>query len=349
MDARVGVAVVGATGYAGVEAVRLLASHPHVTCTYLASHSQAGQSLSALYPHLAALGELPLDPVDVAAIAARAEVAFLSLPARQSLDLAPRLLAQGVKVIDFGADFRLRDRDAYAAHYGGPHSAVAWLERAVYGLPEFHRAALRDAALVANPGCFPTATALALWPALRAGLVDADGIVVDAKSGATGAGRQPTQTTHYPEVDGGVTAYNIAGAHRHTPEIEQELAVAAGRPVTVTFTPHLLPMSRGLLATCYARLTRPLTNAGALDAYLEAYGHEVFVHVLREGLPQTKAVTASNAAHVAVRVDARAGCLVAICAIDNLGKGAAGTAIQNLNVMCGLDEAAGLSRCGVYP
>ena len=343
------VAVVGATGYAGMEAVRLLAAHPHAACAYLASHSQAGRTLTEIYPHLLPLGDLPLEPVDPEAIAACAEVAFLALPARESLDLVPRLLQRGVRVVDFGADFRLRDATAYARYYGGAHTAPDYLRQAVYGLTEAHREEVRAARLVANPGCYPTAAVLALWPALRAGLVSPQGIVVDAKSGVTGAGRQPTQETHFPEVDGGVGAYAVAGAHRHTPEIEQELALASGGPVRLTFTPHMLPASRGLLATCYAPLVRPVTRQEALAVYNAAYASEPFVQVLPTGLPQTKAVAGSNSAHVAVAVDARAACLVALCAIDNLGKGAAGAAIQNMNVMCGLEETAGLPRVGIYP
>jgi N-acetyl-gamma-glutamyl-phosphate reductase len=343
------VAVVGATGYAGVEAVRLLAAHPQARCTYLASHSQEGRLLGEIYPHLLALGPLPLQPVDVDAIASAADVALLALPARESLDLAPRLLERGLRVIDFGADFRLRDAATYARTYGGPHTAPEWLGKAVYGLTEWHRDEVRAARLVANPGCYPTAALLALWPALQAGLVAPAGIVVDAKSGVTGAGRQPTQHTHFPEVDGGMGAYAVAGAHRHTPEIAQELARAAGQSVRLTFTPHLLPTSRGLLASCYAPLRAPTGGAEVLALYREAYAGAPFVQVLERGLPQTKAVSGSNLAQLAVAVDADAACLVALCAIDNLGKGAAGSAIQNLNVMCGLEETAGLPRVGLYP
>jgi N-acetyl-gamma-glutamyl-phosphate reductase len=332
MSMAVQVAVVGATGYAGAEAVRLLAQHPEASCA-----------------HLGALGDLRLEPVDPAAIAARAQVALLSLPARQSLELAPELLRRGVRVIDFGADFRLRDPEAYARHYGGPHTAPEWLREAVYGLTELHRAEVRTARLVANPGCYPAAAVLALAPALRAGFVEPAGIVIDAKSGVSGAGRQPAPHLHFPEIDGSVAAYAVAGAHRHTPEIEQELARAAGQPVRVTFSPHLVPMARGLLATCYARLVRPVAEAEVRAAYQEAYRGEPFVQVLAEGLPQTKAVAGSNVAQLAVAVDARAGCLVALAAIDNLGKGAAGSAIQNLNVMFGLEETLGLPRVGLYP
>jgi N-acetyl-gamma-glutamyl-phosphate reductase len=343
------VAIVGATGYAGVEALRLLAQHPAARVTYLASHSQAGQRIGDVYPHLGPAGEAPLRPVDVEAIAAEADVALLSLPARQGLELAPQLLRRGVRVIDFGADFRLKDAEAYARYYGGPHTAPELLREAVYGLTEFHRAEVAGARLVANPGCYPTAALFALWPALAAGVVLPEDIIVDAKSGVSGAGRQPTPTGHLPEADDNVFPYKIAGEHRHTPEMEQELSLAAGRPVRVSFSPHQVPMSRGLVATCYARLGRELDTAAVQALYREAYAGEPFVQVLERGLPSTKATMGSNAVHVAVRADLRAGRLVAVAAIDNLGKGAAGQAVQNLNRMFGLDETAGLPRVGLYP
>lgn len=343
------VAIVGATGYAGVEAFRLLLAHPAAAVTYLGSHSQAGQTIGAVHPHLGRAGGARLQPVDVDAIAAVADVALLSLPARQSLELAPALCARGVRVIDFGADFRLREAAAYAAFYGGAHSAPEWLARSVYGLTEFHRAELPGARLVANPGCYPTAALLALWPALAAGAVLGEDIVIDAKSGVSGAGRQPAQSGHLPDADDNVWPYKIAGEHRHTPEIEQELSLCARHPVTVTFSPHQVPMSRGLLATCYARLARPWTTAAASAHYVDAYAAEPFVEVLQDGLPATKSTMGANFAQVAVRVDARVGRLVAVCAIDNLGKGAAGQAIQNLNAMFGLDETLGLPRVGLAP
>ncbi len=343
------VAIVGATGYAGVEAVRLLAGHPRAEITYLGSHSQAQHALAAVHPHLGALGHRMLEAPDAAVIAERADVALLALPARGGLALAPDLLARGVRVIDFGADFRLRDAATYAEYYGGPHTAAAWLERAVYGLTEFHRAALSEARLVANPGCYPTAALFALWPAVAAGAVDPLDVIIDAKSGASGAGRQPVQPLHFSELAENLWPYKLAGAHRHGPEIEQELAVAAGEPVRVTFSPHQVPMARGLLATCYARLRRPWDDAAATAHYRQAYAGEPFVQVLDGPLPATKATLGSNLVQVAVRVDARSDRLIAVAAIDNLGKGAAGQAVQNLNCMFGLEETLGLPRVGLVP
>ena len=343
------VAIVGATGYAGVEAFRLLAGHPGAEVTYLGSSSQAGVTLGSVYPHLGPAGETRLEAVDPEAIARRAQVALLSLPARQGLELVPRLVAAGCRVIDFGADFRLRDLQAYAHYYGGAHTAPECMAQAVYGLTEFHREEIGPATVVANPGCYPTAAIFALWPALRAGGVAPDGLIVDAKSGASGAGRQPTASGMLAEQEANVWPYKVAGSHRHTPEVEQELTLAAGRPAAVLFTPHQVPMSRGLLATCYARLARPWSDADAQATYREAYAGEPFVQVLADRLPSTRATLGTNNVQVAVRVDERRGYLVAMAAIDNLGKGAAGQAVQNLNRMFGLDETLGLPRIGLVP
>ncbi len=343
------VAIVGATGYAGVEAVRLLLGHPSAQVTYLASHSQPGVPIGDAYPHLGRAGAMRLEPVDVPRIAAAADVALLSLPARQALLLAPTLVAAGVRVVDFGADFRLRDLEAYAAYYGGAHTAPELAAAAAYGLTEFHREEIARAALVANPGCYPTAAIFALWPALRAGTVDPATLVVDAKSGASGAGRQPVSSGQLAEQEANVWPYKVAGAHRHTPEMEQEMGLAAGGAARVLFTPHQVPMSRGLLATCYGRLTRSWSEDEAQETYRRAYADEPFVELLERGLPATRATLGSNSVHVAVRVDARSGYLVAMAAIDNLGKGAAGQAIQNVNRMFGLDETLGLPRVGLVP
>ena len=343
------VAIIGATGYAGVEAFRLLAGHPGAEVTYLGSSSQAGATLGSVYPHLGAAGAARLEPVDPEAIAGRAQVALLSLPARQGLELVPRLLAAGCRVIDFGADFRLRDLEAYAHYYGGDHTAPECLATAAYGLTEFHRDEIAHAPVVANPGCYPTAAIFALWPALRAGRVEPEGLIVDAKSGASGAGRQPHGNGMIAEQEANVWPYKVAGGHRHTPELEQELTLAAGRPAQVLFTPHQVPMSRGLLATCYARLAGPWSDAGAQALYRDAYAGEPFVEVLDERLPATRATLGTNNVQVAVRVDERRGHLIAMAAIDNLGKGAAGQAVQNLNRMFGLDETLGLPRIGLVP
>lgn len=347
---RIPVAVVGATGYAGAEAVRLLAEHPRAFPAYLASHSQPGVRLSAVYPHLAALGDAILQPVDPDRIAAAAPVAILALPARASFSLASALVARGVRVIDLGPDFRLHDPEVYARYYGGPHEAPSLLAQSVYGLAETAREPIREARLVAVPGCYPTAALLALWPAVAEGLLDLQDVIIDAKSGVSGAGRSLALAYHFGEANENLSPYALAGAHRHTPEIEQALRAWTGRPVAVTFSPHLVPMTRGLLATCYARLVRPVDTADVVAIYRSRYSTCPFVHVLDgEALPATKHVLGSNGCAIGVRVDRRVGRLIAVAAIDNLTKGAAGHGIQDLNLMMGWDEAEGLPRLGLYP
>jgi N-acetyl-gamma-glutamyl-phosphate reductase len=347
---RTPVAVVGATGYAGAEAVRLLAGHPRAEPAYLASHSQPGARLGDVYPHLGALGERVLEPADPDRIARAAPVAILALPARASFELAVALRARGVRVIDLGPDYRLRDPEVYARYYGGPHGAPQLLGEAVYGLAEVHRDRIAAAGLVAVPGCYPTAALLALWPAVAEGLVEPDDLIVDAKSGVSGAGRGLALAYHFGEANENLSPYALAGAHRHTPEIEQALAGAAGRPVSVTFNPHLVPMTRGLLATCYARLAPGVEARDVAAAYRAWYAGSPFVRVAEgDALPATKHVLGSNSCAVGFRVDGRVGRLVAVAAIDNLTKGAAGHGIQDLNLMMGWDEAEGLPRLGLYP
>ncbi|MCV0403417.1 MAG: N-acetyl-gamma-glutamyl-phosphate reductase [Chloroflexi bacterium] len=339
MTGKVRVAVVGAAGYAGGELVRLLSGHPSVEIASVHARSRDGVALSEAQPHLAPLGLTLVDgePGEV-------DVAFLALPHGASAPLAARLLDAGALVVDIGADFRLRDADAYAAWYGGPHPEPDLLPRAVYGLTEWARDDLREARLVANPGCYPTASLLALTPFARAGLV-ADDVIVDAKSGISGAGRGAGADYLFTELTESTKAYSLGG-HRHRPEIEQGLA-SAGAAVNVTFVPHLVPQSRGLLATCYLGLSTDLDDAALRDLLVDAYGDEPFVHV-SEDPPATKRATGSNHAFVHAR---RTGPnrAVVLSAIDNLGKGAAGQAIQNMNVALGFDETAGIGAPGIHP
>ncbi len=333
------VAIVGGGGYAGGELIRLLAAHPDVTIASIHARDRGGASLGSAQPHLAPL-DLELsdgEPEDV-------DVAFLALPHGASAAMAVRLLDAGTTVIDIGADFRLRDPQAYATWYGGPHPAPDLLATAVYGLTEWSRDDLRGARLIANPGCYPTASLLALTPFARAGLLDGD-VIVDAKSGISGAGRGAGSDYLFTELTESTRAYGLGG-HRHQPEIEQGL-VPAGAPVGVTFVPHLVPQSRGLLATCYIELGSDLDDDALTAVLTSAYGHEPFVHVTATP-PATKLATGSNHAFVhARRVSPRRA--VVLCAIDNLGKGAAGQAIQNMNVAVGLDERAGIGALGVHP
>ncbi|MBK9031415.1 MAG: N-acetyl-gamma-glutamyl-phosphate reductase [Myxococcales bacterium] len=349
------VAIVGASGYTGAELVRLLLGHPRVTITMIAARRAVGQRLATVFPHLTGKLDLPIVAFDADLVAAAADVAFAALPHGESATVVAALVARGVPTLDLSADFRLRDAATWAQWYGGGdhpvHPAPALLAEAVYGLPERHRAQLPGARLVAVPGCYPTATALAIAPLLAAGLVHARGLIVDAKSGASGAGRSPGLATHLPEAAEGLRAYKVGGSHRHTPEIEQELGAAAGASVAVLFTPHLVPMSRGILACVYAEPTDPARTTDAYRAALiDAYRGEPFVDVLPPGqLPDTAYVRGSNRCHVQVVHDPRSGRVLAMSAIDNLVKGAAGQALQCLNLVRGWPETLGLDGAPMFP
>ena len=339
-------AVLGASGYAGGELLRYLDGHPVFDVVWVTADRNAGKTVGEVFGHLIGLSELTLAPTEVSSIPS-VDVAFLALPHGSSAQIGAQLVANGVKVVDIAADWRLHDPAAYETWYGWTHPAPGALTDWVYGLPELHRDRLAAANGVANPGCYPTAAVLALAPALAAGVIEPSGIVVDAASGVSGAGRKVDADYLFSELDASYKAYGV-GKHRHTPEIEQELSAVAGAEVLVTFTPHLVPMARGLLTTCYARATGDAS--GVWEALATAYKGEPFVHVLPHGTqPATKQVSGSNHALVGVDADPRTGVVVITCAIDNLGKGAAGQAVQNANLMCGLDEACGLTGAGVFP
>ncbi len=350
------VAIVGASGYTGAELIRLLLQHPHVELVGLYARKSAGEPIRRVFPHLAQ-SKLIVEAFDADAIAARAKVVFCALPHGDSAVVVRQLHERGLTVLDLSADFRLRDPAEYArwyGHDGAGHPEPALLEQAVYGLPERHRERLRGARLVACPGCYPTSTILPLAPLLAAGLVRPDGIVVDAKSGVSGAGKSPSQGTHFAEIAEGIRPYKIAGTHRHTPEMEQELALAAGLPARdlhILFTPNLVPMTRGILACVYATPTDPSRPASAYrDALVAAYADEPFVTVVDpDQLPDTAHVRGSNRAHVGAWFDARSGRVLALGVIDNLVKGASGQAIQCMNLALGLPETAGLALAPMFP
>jgi N-acetyl-gamma-glutamyl-phosphate reductase len=342
------VSVIGASGYGGAETVRLLATHPQVQLVHVTAETQKGAAMSSLYPNLRGFVDQLMVEADLERIGSASDMTIVSLPSGMAMNLVPELLKQGSRVIDVAADFRLKQAALYPQWYKVTHTAPEYLDEAVYGLPELHREAIARARLVANPGCYPAAALLALTPLLRAGMVRPQGIVVDAKSGVSGAGRGGGGGIGFSETNENVKAYSVV-EHNHTAEIEQELSDVAGTTVQVVFTPHLIPMTRGILVTAYAPLAGDLSDGDALALYQQAYASEPFVRVLDSVLPETKATLGSNFCDVAVKVNQRAGVAIAIAAIDNLGKGAAGQAVQNLNLMCGLPEETGLKFPGVYP
>ena len=335
------VAILGASGFVGGELLRLLAGHPGIAATRLFGASKAGQPLGLVHPHVAlAYPDATIETYDPATLA-DVDLVFAALPHGESQAVAGAILDAGKAFVDLGADFRLADPADYQRWYGEPHHAPALLPRFVTGIPESHREAIRGAQAVAAAGCYPTAAILALKPLVDAGLIHADGIIVDAASGVSGAGRALKENTAFNAVTGSMLAYGLLN-HRHTAEIEQALGGS------VLFTPHLAPMARGILATCYATPARAMHANEPLDALRAAYADEPFVHVTDDP-PATKWTAGSNAAQVTARYDPRTNRVVALAAIDNLGKGAAGQMIQCANLMLGLPETSGLSQCGVYP
>ena len=341
---RTRVAVAGASGYAGGELLRHLLAHPDVEIGALTGASNAGQPLGGLQPHLVPLADRVLEETTVEVLAGH-EVVFLALPHGQSGPIAAQL-GEDTVVIDCGADFRLQDASAWEAFYGGDHAGT-W----PYGMPELpgQRERLRGATRVAVPGCYPTVSTLTLAPAVAAGLVEPE-VVVVAASGTSGAGKAAKPHLLGSEIMGNASAYGVGGTHRHTPEITQNLSGLVEGTVAVSFTPLLVPMSRGILATCSAPLARDVSAEEAHETYAKAYADEPFVHVLPAGQwPQTQSVTGSNAVHVQVTVDESARRLVAVGAVDNLAKGTAGAAVQCMNLALGLDEGTGLTTIGLAP
>lgn len=345
----VNVAVLGATGYGGVELVRLLAAHPQARPAYLSSETYAGQAVRTVYPHLAGV-ETVLRPLDAAQVAAECEYALVALPAGRSLEAVPKLLEAGVRVVDVSPDFRLRDPALYLEWYRAPHTRPDLLPTAMPGLPEWHREQIAGAQLVAAPGCYTTAALLALAPLLAEELIEPADIVVDAKTGISGAGRTSLQLPyHFPEADEDVSPYAVGG-HRHLPEIVQGLTPLARGPVGVTFVPHLAPMVRGILMTIYARRAAGMDEAALRGCLERRYEGEPFVAVLPEGVwPHTKWAAGTNLCFLSVGVDRATGRAVIAAALDNLVKGMSGQMVQCLNIMLGVDETTGLPLRGAYP
>ncbi|MDD6176196.1 MAG: N-acetyl-gamma-glutamyl-phosphate reductase [Firmicutes bacterium] len=332
--------IVGATGYVGAELVRLLALHPQAELSAVSSVSFEGKPLSEVYPMYRSLCDMECgSPADVIE---KSDVVFAALPHGLSQELAAQCAAAGKVMIDMGADFRLKSEEAYHEWYGGTFLDPALHEQAVYGLPEFFRSRIKGKNLIANPGCYTTAVPLALVPSILGGFVEPAGIIADCKSGVTGAGRGLSQNTHYAELNEGFAPYKVT-SHRHTPEIEQTLSDLSGQPMKITFVPHLLPVNRGILATCYARLKPGAAEEEIRAAYEAFYRDEPFVRLLPKGAAANiKNVKYSNYCDISLHIDCRAGMLIAVSAIDNMVKGAAGQAIQNMNLVFDLPETTGL-------
>lgn len=349
MGSKVRAAIVGSTGYGGVELIRLLASHPQVEVTSVISSSNAGTPIAEGYPHLTEIRTELLDGIEPDAIRAKADVVFLAAPAGVAAKLAPQLLEVGLKVIDVSGDFRLKSPALYEEWYKKAPAGQAHLDRAVYGLAEVFGEESKGADLIANPGCYPTATLLGLVPAVAEGWIDPATIIIDAKSGVSGAGRGASLGTHYAEINENFKTYKV-NKHQHIPEIEQVLERVAGKPVTTTFTTHLVPMTRGIMSTMYAAITGEHSDRDFIDLYRRYYENRRFVRIRGEGvLPATKEVFGSNYCDIGFAVDTRTGRVTIVSVIDNLVKGAAGQAVQNLNLLMGWDERLGLEFVPVYP
>ncbi|OKH33375.1 N-acetyl-gamma-glutamyl-phosphate reductase [[Phormidium ambiguum] IAM M-71] len=347
---RVPVGIVGASGYGGVQLVRLLMEHPGVEIVYLGGESSAGKPFSDLYPHLSPFVDLKIESIDLDKIAADCQVVFLSLPNGLAYQMAPSLLAKGCKVLDLSADYRFFDVSTYKSWYGGDRTDHELASTTVYGLPELYRDRIAQAQLIGCPGCYPTASLLALAPLLKQGLILPETAIIDAKSGTSGGGRQAKVNMLLAEADSSLGAYGVA-RHRHTPEIEQICSDLAGHEVTIQFTPHLIPMVRGILATVYATMRDPgLEREDLITIYNAFYRNAPWVKVLPSGTyPQTKWACGTNLCYIGLEVDSRTGRVIVMSAIDNLMKGQAGQAIQCLNLMMGWEETLGLPKLTFYP
>lgn len=343
------VVICGGSGYTGIELIRLLSSHPCVAIGAITSEKSAGHPVAQIFPHLQSVTGLVYEPLDPGKLLTKGEVFFLALPHGASQETVKFFFRHGKTVIDLSADFRLKDAAVYSKWYGMLHPVPGLLKKAVYGLPEVYRKRIARAKLIANPGCYPTSAILGLLPALRARCIDIATIVVDSKSGTSGAGRKADVSFSFCEVNEGFKAYGV-GAHRHTPEIEQELSAAAGTKLVVNFTPHLLPVDRGILTTIYAKLSKRTDTAAMLRIYRKKYADEPFVRVMPEGTwPNIMNVRGTNFCDIGLKVVERTNTLIVVSAIDNLVKGASGQAVQNMNLALGLDETTGLGLSALIP
>lgn len=342
------VSIAGATGYTGLELLRLLLKRPDIEISILTSETYRGKTISEVFPSLAGQADFPLTALDDN-IAHSCDILFLALPHTAAMEKTPAFLKSGCRVIDLSADYRLKDADTFETWYKTPHKNPETLSQAVYGLPELHRTEIKTAKLVANPGCYPTSVILGLAPIIKADWADPGSVIADCKSGVSGAGRKASLGVHFCERNEGVSAYNLA-EHRHTPEMEQELSQLAGQEISVTFSPHLAPMTRGMLSTIYINLKTDVGLDEVAERYREYYKDEPFVRILAKGTyANTKFVAYSNYCDIGLQIDRRARRLIITSAIDNLMKGASGQAIQNMNIMLGLNETTGLDAPAIFP
>ncbi len=347
------IAIMGASGYGGVEFLRLCVGHPNLEVTYIGGHSSAGEKIGDLYPHLPApVADMALGGLDVNKAAEVADILVFCLPHSAGMDMVAEAYSMGKIVADFSADYRLKDVAEYEAYYEVTHTHPELLDVAVYGLPELHREELKQTKLIAVPGCYPTSIILGMAPAMKAGLVTTDLLIADSASGVSGAGRKASLGTHYSEINESYKAYKVA-SHRHTPEMDQELGGLApvdGDKLKTTFVPHLAPMIRGILSTCYSYLKEGVTLEEVHAAYADFYAGEPFVTVLPLGkLPATKNITNTNRDEIGLAMDERSGKLIVVSAVDNLIKGLAGAAVQSINTVCGWDETTGLPLISNWP
>ncbi|WP_129722935.1 N-acetyl-gamma-glutamyl-phosphate reductase [Xylanivirga thermophila] len=340
--------IIGATGYAGAELIRLLCNHPHVEIVHMVSSNFEGKQLNNIYPNFCGINTQILENMDIDQIAKDSDIVFTALPHGISGKVVKDIYSSGTRIIDLSGDFRYRDKTVYEKWYGIKHPCPELLEQAVYGLPEIHKKDIKNAPIIGNPGCYTTCSILGLAPLLFENIIDPPSIIIDAKSGASGAGRSSSNHMHFCEMDENIMAYNI-GNHRHTSEIEMELSLIAKTDIKLSFTPHILPLKRGILCTMYANLIKDISSEQISSAYDSFYHKQPFI-IIHKGtnLPEIKFVTGSNMCHIGFVIDKRLGRIVVLSAIDNLIKGAGGQAIQNMNIIFDMDETTGLLTPGWY-
>jgi N-acetyl-gamma-glutamyl-phosphate reductase len=343
------VGIIGATGYTGGELIRILQDHPNVEITLITSQTYAGQAISDIYGNLRGSCDLICQDIGIEQASEQCDVLFLALPHGIASHHVTGQILKNCRIVDLGADYRLQDPAIYTTWYHTEHGSPELLDQAVYGLCEWERSTIAQRRLIANPGCYTTCSILSLAPLVKEGLIELDTIIIDAKSGVSGAGRKASQGTHYAACNESIKAYAVA-SHRHTPEIEEQLSTVAGSPITISFTPHLVPMNRGILTTAYASLKGGVTADEVTAAYRKYYGNERFIRLLPYGVfPETRWVKGSNMCDIGLVIDERTGRIIVGGAIDNLIKGASGQAIQNMNILFGLPEDTGLHQVAGFP